>query len=105
NVPLIKIQINTNNEPTGEEVLEDHPEVKSGINRVSGPFAFEATIPTPVDWEGDGKEDSGTMSTEDYGSFVDRMLEVLRRSPVLRLEGNRSGRLKKIRPPAKSVSL
>ena len=33
------------------------------------------------------------------------MLEVLRKSPVLRLEGNRSVTLKNIRPPAKSLSL
>src|SRR5207244_6843154 len=67
--------------------------------------AFEATIPTPVDWERDGDEDSGALSSEDYGSFVDRMLEVLRKSPVLRLEGNRTVTLKNIRPPAKSLSL
>src|SRR5206468_11865827 len=50
-------------------------------------------------------EDSGVVSKEDYGSFVDRMIEVLRKSPVLRLEGNRTVQLKNIRPPAKSLSL
>jgi len=33
------------------------------------------------------------------------MLEVLRKSPVLRLEGNRTVTLKNVRPPAKSLSL
>jgi adenine-specific DNA-methyltransferase len=33
------------------------------------------------------------------------MIEVLRRSPVLRLEGNRKVQLKNIRPPAKSLSV
>ena len=104
-VPHVTLKSIANNEPPGEEVLVDRPEVKSGIIRVTGPFVFEATIPTPVDWEGDGKEDSGTLSSEDYGAFVDRMLEVLRKSPVLRLEGNRTVQLKNIRPPAKSLSL
>src|SRR5205085_9284264 len=104
-VPHITLKSIANNEPPAEEVLVDRPEVKSGIVRVTGSFAFEATIPTPVDWEGDGEEDSGAVSQEDYGSFVDRMIEVLRKSPVLRLEGNRTVQLKNIRPPAKSLSL
>ena len=83
----------------------DRPEVENGITRVSGPFCVEATIPTPVDWEGDGVEDSGSVSVESYGSFVDRMLEVLRKSPVLRLEGNKTVTFKNVRPPAKSLSL
>ena len=94
-----------NNEPPAEEVLVDRPEVENGITRVSGPFCVEATIPTPVDWEGDGVEDSGSVSVESYGSFVDRMLEVLRKSPVLRLEGNKTVTFKNVRPPAKSLSL
>ena len=94
-----------NNEPPKEEVLVDRPEVEKGITRVTGPFCVEATIPTPVDWEGDGVEDSGTVSTENYGSFVDRMLEVLRKSPVLRLEGNKTVNFKNVRPPAKTLSL
>src|SRR6059036_3022361 len=57
-VPHITLKSIANNEPPAEEVLVDRPEVQTGIVRVTGPFAFEATIPTPVDWEGDGKEDS-----------------------------------------------
>ena len=45
------------------------------------------------------------MSTEEDGKFADRLLEVLRKSPVLRLEGNRSVTIKNVRPPAKSLSL
>ena len=33
------------------------------------------------------------------------MLEILRKSPLLRLEGNRTLALKNIRPPAKTLSL
>jgi adenine-specific DNA-methyltransferase len=104
-IPYITKGSIANNEPPAEEVLVDRPEVKNSIVRVTGPFAFEATIPTPVDWEGDGVDDSGALSSEDYGSFVDRMLEVLRKSPLLRLEGNRTVQLRNIRPPAKSLSL
>jgi adenine-specific DNA-methyltransferase len=104
-VPHITLKSIANNEPPAEEVLVDHPEVDNHITRVSGPFCFEATIPTPVDWEGDGIEDSGAITSEDYGSLVDRMLEVLRKSPILRLEGNRTVMLKNIRPPAKTLSL
>ena len=102
-VPHITLKSIANNEPPAEEVLVDRPEVKSGITRVTGPFWFEATIPTPIDWEGDGVEDSGVA--DDYGPFVERMLEVLRRSPVLRLEGNRTVTFKNVRPPAKTLSL
>jgi adenine-specific DNA-methyltransferase len=104
-VPHITLGSIANNEPPAEEVLVDRPEMESGITRVTGPFCLEATIPTPVDWEGDGIEDSRTGSAESYGSFVDRMLEVLRKSPILRLEGNKTVTLKNIRPPAKTLSL
>jgi adenine-specific DNA-methyltransferase len=104
-VPHVTLKSIANNEPPAEEVLVDRPEQQNGITRVTGPFCFEATIPTPVDWEGDAVEDSGRGSTEAYGSFVDRMLEVLRKSPLLRLEGNKSVTLKNIRPPAKTLSL
>ena len=104
-VPHITLKSIANNEPPQEEVLVDCPEKQSGITRVTGPFCVEATIPTPVDWEGDGIEDSGVVSAESYGSFVDRMLEVLRKSPVLRLEGNKTVTFKNIRPPAKTLSL
>lgn len=104
-VPHISLKSIANNEPPAEEVLVDRPEVENGITRVTGPFCVEATIPMPVDWEGDGVEDSGTVSAEAYGSFVDRMLEVLRKSPVLRLEGNKTITFKNVRPPAKTLSL
>jgi len=104
-VPHITLGAIANNEPPAEEVLVDRPEVENGITRVTGPFCVEATIPTPVDWEGDGVEDSGVVSGEAYGSFVDRMLEVLRKSPVIRLEANKAVTFKNVRPPAKSLSL
>jgi adenine-specific DNA-methyltransferase len=104
-VPHITLKSIANDEPPEQEVLVDRPEITKGITRVSGPFCVEATIPTPVDWEGDGIEDSGAQTTEEYGSFVDRMLEVLRRSPTLHLGGNKTVTLRNIRPPARSLSI
>ena len=104
-VPHVTLKSIANNEPPDEEVLVDRPEIDNKFVRVSGPFVVEATIPTPVDWEGDGIEDTGAESVKSYGSFVDRMIEVLRRSPVLHVGGGKTVELGNIRPPAKSLSL
>jgi adenine-specific DNA-methyltransferase len=104
-VPHITLKSIANDEPPKEEVLVDRPEITNSITRVSGPFVVEATIPTPVDYEGDGIEDSSAAPAETYASFVDRMIEVLRRNPKLQLPGGRTVELRNIRPPAKSMSL
>jgi adenine-specific DNA-methyltransferase len=102
-VPHVTLKSIANDEPPAEEVLVDRPEETRGITRVTGPFTLEATIPTPVDYEGDGEEDSG--SSEEHADFVDRMVEVLRRSPELRLPQNQSVRLEQVRRPARGLSL
>lgn len=111
-VPHITLKSIANNEPPAEEVLVDRPEVVSGVTRVTGAFCVEATIPTPVDWEGvDGSDlDVGAqhvvpLQGKNDQPHVDRMLEVLRKSPVLRLEGNKTVTFKNVRPPAKTLSL
>lgn len=104
-VPHVTLKSIANNEPPAEEVLVDRPEVANKITRVAGPFCLEATIPTPVDWEGDGIEDSGVPEAGEHSSFIDRMLEVLRRSPVLHLDGGKTVEFKGIRKPAKTLSL
>ncbi len=96
-VPHVTLKSIANDEPPAEEVLVDWPEEVKSITRVTGPFAFEATIPTPM-------ADEKKPEAAD-GSFADRMLEVLRKSPVLRLEGNKTVELKNIRVPAKTLSL
>lgn len=96
-VPHITLKSIANNEPPQEEVLVDRPEIIPKITRVTGPFCVEATIPTP------GEDDDGQAA--DDGSFEDRLLEVLRKNPVLQLGGNRTITLADIRPPAKSLSL
>ena len=103
-VPHLKMETLTNNEKPQEEILVDRPEVENGITRVTGAFCLEATIPTPMEWDEETK-DAGEIDADNNGSFTDRMIEVLRRSPVLRLEGNRTVTLKNVRPPAKSLSL
>jgi adenine-specific DNA-methyltransferase len=104
-VPHVTLKSIANNDPPEEEILSDRPEVDSQFVRVTGPFVVEATIPTPVDWEGDGVEDSGAEALQSYGSFVERMVEILRRSPVLHVGGGKTVELGNIRPPAKSLSL
>jgi adenine-specific DNA-methyltransferase len=103
-VPHITSSTIANDEPPEETLIVDRSERVSGVTRVAGPFCVEATIPTPVDWDGDGGL-SGGAAAEDYGSYLDRMLDVLRRAPVLQLGGGKSVALRNVRPPAKSLAL
>jgi adenine-specific DNA-methyltransferase len=102
-VPHVTLKSIANNEPPEEEVRVDRPEVLPDVTRVTGPFTVEATIPLPVDYEGDGVEDSGTGG--EYIDFIERMVEVLRRSPDLHLPGNKTARLEQARRPAKTLVL
>ncbi|HWR58001.1 MAG TPA: DNA methyltransferase, partial [Thermodesulfovibrionales bacterium] len=102
-VPHVTLGSIANNEPPAEEVLVDRPETDNKITRVTGAFCVEATIPTPVDWEGD--ESPSPSRVEGDAAFTDRMLEVLRKSPVLHVGGGKVINLKNIRPPAKTLSL
>ena len=104
-VPHVTLKSIANDEPADEEVLVDRPEKDNKVVRVSGPFWVEGTIPTPVDWDGDGQDDSSIEASQDYGSFVDRMIEVLRRSPVLHVGGGKTVTLHSVRPPAKALSI
>jgi adenine-specific DNA-methyltransferase len=102
-VPHITLKSIANNEPPAEEVLVDRPEVLRSVVRVTGPFSFEATIPTS---EGlDTEPETPGIQGEPHENYVQRMLEVLRRAPVLRLPGNQTVTLKNIRPPAKTLTL
>ncbi len=103
-VPHVTLKSVAHSEPSEEVVLVDKPRENSNVTRVTGPFCFEATIPTPLDFE-ERKSETAATEKEAELSFVDRMLEVLRKSPVLRLEGNKTVTLKNVRPPAKTLSL
>jgi adenine-specific DNA-methyltransferase len=102
-VPHVTLKSIANDEPADEEVLVDRPEPNNNIIRVAGPFCVEATIPTPADYE--AATTSQNDGTDDYGSFIDRMLEVLRKSPVLQVGGGKKVTLRNVRPPAKTLSL
>jgi adenine-specific DNA-methyltransferase len=103
-VPHITLKSIANDEPPQEEVLVDRPEEgPASVTRVTGPFVVEATIPTVMDAEGESQVASAPAA--DGGDFVERMIEILRRSPVLRLEGNRTVTLRNLRRPAKTLSL
>ncbi|WP_396214803.1 site-specific DNA-methyltransferase [Gemmatimonas sp.] len=104
-VPHITLKSIANDEPPTMEVLVDRPEEEKKVTRVAGPFVVEATIPTPVDWEGDGESDSGPAPMEAHGNFVDRMLEVLRRSPSIATSNNDRVAFEQVRPPAKALVL
>jgi adenine-specific DNA-methyltransferase len=111
-VPHVTLKSIANNEPPAEEVLVDRPEEINKITRVTGPFCFEATIPTPMDMgvESGPRPDNAQESdyesdSTEYSSFVQRMLEVLRKSPLLHLDGGKVIQFKNVRPPAKTLSL
>jgi len=103
-VPRITLKSVANNEPPQEEVLVDRPEPIDSIVRVAGPFTVEATIPSPIDLDADSKDDA-SAAPQEYASYLERMLEVLRKSPVLQVGGGKSVTLRNIRPPTKSLAL
>jgi len=103
-VPHVTLKSIANDEPPAEEILVDRPEIQSGITRVTGPFCVEATIPAPAGWNDDENEE-GAEPIDAYGAFRDRMLEVLRRSPVLHVGGGKVVTLTNVRPPARTLSL
>ena len=103
-VPHVTLKSIANNEPPAEEVLVDRPEVEAKITRVTGPFCCRGDDPDAGGLG--GRRDRGLRRrARSYGSFVERMLEVLRQSPVLHVGGGRTVTLSRIRPPAKSLSL
>lgn len=101
-VPHVTLKSIANNEPPQEEVLVDKPEIENSVVRVSGPFVVEAVIPSPI--EAENEPEKSIEGGESHGDFVQRMIEILRRSPILHV-GNRTVTFRNIRPPAKSLSL
>ena len=103
-VPYVTLGMIANREPATERIIVDRPDEESNTTRISGPFCVEATIPTPLDLDGDGEPDDGSEA-EERVSFVERMLDTLRRAPILQLAGARTVTLDNIRPPAKTLAL
>ena len=105
-VPHITLKTIANNEPPPEEVLVDKPETEGNVIRITGPYCVEAVLPTPLLPEVDLSEiKEHSSSLDDVDNHIERMIEVLRLSPVLKLQGNLTFNLNKVRPPAKSLSL
>ena len=105
-VPHLTLKSIANDEPPVEEVLFDRPEVEKEVTRITGPFSLEATIPTPADWDTEsGEPVSGAEAVADHARHVARMVEVLRRAPVLNLHGGRTMTLCQVRVPARSMTL
>jgi adenine-specific DNA-methyltransferase len=103
-IPHITLASIAGDEPEKQEVLVDSPDTLPKVTRVTGPFCVEATIPTPLDLDGDGEPDDGS-DLEERTSFVERMLDTLRRAPIIQLGKGRNVTLKNIRQPAKTLAL
>ena len=107
-MPHVTLKSIANSEPPEEEVLVDRPEEDKDVTRITGPFVFEATIPTPLDVDGVEKPETERAAeespSEQAGSYADRMLDILRRSPLLRLEGNRTVQLHNVRPLTRTLA-
>lgn len=105
-VPHVTLKSIANGEQPDVEVLVDRPEVVPGITRVTGPFVFEATIPTAQGFDDASPEASGAdRSEESDDAFIDRMVGVLQASPVLHLPGNQTVTLAQVRRPARAMWL
>lgn len=104
-VPHITLKSIANNEPPEEEILVDRPESDNGVVRVSSPFTVEGTIPLPVDMEDQNAPETEAVETDSTASFTDRMLEVLRKAPVVHLPGNKTVTFSNVRQPARTQTL
>lgn len=102
-VPHITSSTIANSEPPTETVIVDRPDDDSRYLRVTGPFVVEASIPRSMDF--DAIEAEPTAESQAQQSYVDRMTEVLRKAPIIRLAGNRMVELKNVRPPTRSLAL
>jgi len=99
-VPHLTLKSIASGEPPTEEILVDRPETNDNVTRVTGPFCAEATIPVPLE-----SEESTDEAQRADDSFADRLLDALRRNPVLQLAANRSATLVNLRQPSRSLSL
>lgn len=76
-VPHITLKSIAQNEPAETEALYDQPEVDRSAVRVSGPFTVEVVQPQLLD--PDAVDVAAPSDADDAGSYLDRMVEQLRR--------------------------
>ena len=106
-VPRITLKSIANDEEPETVTLVDRPEVNTKITRVCGRFTVESTVQAarsvddPPDWT---DQTPGTRGIADAAGayenprrYLDRMIEVLRKSHTLRLPGNCSLSLANVR--------
>jgi len=76
-VPHITLKSIAQNEPAESETLYDQPDVDRSVTRVAGPFTVEAVQPQLLD--PDAVDVAAPSDADDAGSYLDRMIEQLRR--------------------------
>ena len=105
-VPHVTLKSIANGEAPDVEVLVDRPEKVAAITRVTGPFVFEATIPTAQGFDEEPTSAAGQASEgESDSAFIDRMVGVLQASPILHLGGGKQVVFSQVRKPARSLWL
>lgn len=78
--------------------LVNRPKESLKITRVCGPFTVEATIQAAHSLEVEGATQAAEQAAGyNARSYLDRMIDILRRSHNLRLPGNRSLKLEQVR--------
>lgn len=97
-VPRITLKSIANNEEPVTVTLVDRPEEIKSITRVCGPFTVEATIQAAHSLEVQGETQQAEQEVGyNARGYLDRMIDILRRSRNLRLPGNRSLKLEQVR--------
>ena len=97
-VPRVTLKSIANNEEPETITLVDRPETNNSITRVCGPFTVEATIQAAHSLEVEGATQAAEQAAGyNARSYLDRMIDILRRSHNLRLPGNRSLKLEQVR--------
>jgi adenine-specific DNA-methyltransferase len=103
-VPHITLGSIANNEPPKMEVLVDRPDKKSGVTRLTGRFVVEATLPLAYGADGEAQDLGADLD------WIERMIAILRASPVLYLGKDAAGRsrnikLARVRRPSQALVL
>lgn len=97
-VPRITLKSIANGEDPQMVTLVDRPEINNSVTRVCGPFTVEATIQAAHSLSAQGET---IKSEQDAGydarTYLDRMIEIVRRSKSLNLPGNRVLQLESVR--------
>jgi adenine-specific DNA-methyltransferase len=98
-VPRITAASIANNDEPQMVTLVDRPEDNRETTRVCGPFTVEATIQAAHSLAAQGaSQNSEQAAGYDARTYLDRMIEIVRRSKNLNLPGNRILKLDGVRP-------